>query len=75
MYKVLMKNYLFSLTCLYNASGSSSWRHPDLEAEGYKSPSSEGFPSLGQFVPISLGLQWQMEVGCTPSPAEEEAHE
>lgn len=72
MYKVLMKNYLFSLTCLYNASGP---RHPDLEAEGYKSLSSEGFPFLGQFVPISLKLQWQMEVGCTPSPAEEEAHE
>lgn len=61
-----MKNYPFPITWLYNASSSSSWRHPDIEAAGYKSLSSEGFPSLGQFVPISSGLQWQMEVGVFP---------
>lgn len=38
----------------------SFWGHPGLEAGGCKSPSSEGFPSMGQFFPISLG-KWRQD--------------
>lgn len=50
------------------------WTHSDLEAGSCKSPSSEVFPSLGQFFPVSLGLHRQMEAGCIPSLAADDTY-
>lgn len=52
----------------------SFWGHPGLEVGGCKSPSSEGFPSEEEPGPVFPHLFGQVEAGCIPSPAADEAH-